>query len=187
MTTTIQINTQTSEKPLGIQSSFFLHSSLSPCCRRDVLSSPPLGRIETASTVAGSRSVFTAPGSNSEAVNYSSKQRSQREMDVLTHNSALLKAGTQHGTSVTRLSTEQIRRSTLGRDRFRLTFPPLSPSVRSLSVVLGVTGVQNVTPAAGKTAPLQPLKHTRFHGRIHPNPRRLFRIFTPKSMNITPR
>lgn len=58
-------------------------------------------------------------------------------MDVLKYNSVLLKAGTQHGTSVTRLPTEQIRRSTLGRDRFQLSFPPLSPSVGSPSV-LGV-------------------------------------------------
>lgn len=180
MTTAIKNTTQTGEKHLGIQS-FFLHSSLGPCGRRDVLSSPPSGSIQTASRVAGGRSVFAAPGSNSEAVNYSSKQRSHREMDVLKYNSVLLKAGTQHVTSVTRLPTKQIRRSTLGRDRFQLSFPPLSPSVGSPSV-LGVEECNFfLTPAAWKTDPLQPLKHTRFHGRIHPNPRRLFSyIYTQK-------
>lgn len=105
-------------------------------------------------------------------------------MDVFKYNSVLLKAGTPHGTSVTRLPTEQIRRSTLGRDRFQLSFPPLSPSVGSPSAVLGVEECNFfffLTPAACKTDPLQPLKHTRFHGRIHPNPRRLFSyIYTQK-------
>lgn len=184
MTTAIQNTTQTSEKHLGIQSLFPppLHSSFGPCGGRDVLSSPPSGTIQTASIAAGGRSVFAAPGSNSEAVNYSSKQRSHREMAVLEYTGVLQKAGTQHGTSATRLPTEQIRRSTLGRDRFQLAFPPLSPSVGSPSAVLGVEECKIFfTPAAWKTAPLQPLKHTRFHGRIHPNPRRLFPyIYTQK-------
>lgn len=129
MTTAIQNETETSEEYSGIQSFFFLHSRSS---------SPPSGRIQTASGAAGGRSVFAAPRSKREAVNYSSKQRSHREMVVLKYNGVLLKARIQHRTSVGRLSTEQIRRSTLGRDRFQLSFPPLSPSVGSPSVVLGV-------------------------------------------------
>lgn len=70
-------------------------------------------------------------------------------------------------------------------------FPALLPPAESVGwfTLRGPRrgGMQNFSPAAWKTVPLQPLKYTRFHGRVHRNPRCLFHVFISKNINITPR